>query len=398
MKKLIIRHLGPISDSGVMQILPVTVLCGKQGSGKSTIAKILSTCLWLEKALLRGDFSTKYVESYNRFRNNYCGFHRIAGFFKDNTYIEYDGEAYSFRYENGHFHTERKMGSDYLVPKVMYIPAERNFMVAIEHAEKIRKMPEALSTLQDEYFKALNEIKGQQSLHIDAYKVQYDKLNKVVWISGDGFRVRAAEAASGLQSIIPLVLVTDYLSETVSKSQGIYFSVEEKYKLTAEIERIQANKKLSQALKDLLIESINKQYRLDCFWNIVEEPEQNLYPDSQRMILNVLLSAFNRQEGNGLVLTTHSPYILNDMTISIKAHAVGENLRSEAKKEKLDEIIPGPYRVDKDKVRIFQITDNGEVQTLPTYEGIPSDENYLNAALQESNNLYDRLMDLEEDD
>ncbi len=54
MKKHIrIRHFGPIEESGEQDITAVMVFCGQQGSGKSTIAKLISTCSWIEKALAR---------------------------------------------------------------------------------------------------------------------------------------------------------------------------------------------------------------------------------------------------------------------------------------------------------------------------------------------------------
>ena len=61
MAKICIRNVGPIkagleSNNGLMDISKVCILIGDQGTGKSTIAKIISTCTWLEKALVRGDF------------------------------------------------------------------------------------------------------------------------------------------------------------------------------------------------------------------------------------------------------------------------------------------------------------------------------------------------------
>jgi predicted ATP-dependent endonuclease of OLD family len=44
------------------------------------------------------------------------------------------------------------------------------------------------------------------------------------------------------------------------------------------------------------------------FINIVEEPEQNLLPDTQIRMLFSLLSYRNLNEKNKLIVTTHSPY------------------------------------------------------------------------------------------
>ena len=55
MAKLKIRNFGPIQtgsseNDGFLEISPVTVICGNQATGKSTIAKLYSIFSWLEKA------------------------------------------------------------------------------------------------------------------------------------------------------------------------------------------------------------------------------------------------------------------------------------------------------------------------------------------------------------
>ncbi|MBO4372301.1 MAG: AAA family ATPase, partial [Bacteroidales bacterium] len=52
--------------------------------------------------------------------------------------------------------------------------------------------------------------------------------------------------------------------------------------------------------------------------NIIEEPEQNLFPSSQRKMLNALLEFNNSVEENQLIITTHSPYIINYLMLAIK--------------------------------------------------------------------------------
>lgn len=57
MRTIEIRDIGPIKNTGRIVISPVTFFCGRQGSGKSTCAKLISTCLWLEKALMKHEVS-----------------------------------------------------------------------------------------------------------------------------------------------------------------------------------------------------------------------------------------------------------------------------------------------------------------------------------------------------
>lgn len=394
MRTIHIKNIGAIADSGIITIYPITIFCGKQGSGKSTIAKLISTCMWLEKSLMKGEISTKYAIRYNHFKNQFCSYHGIEGFFHDNSFLEYKSDRYIFHYEDQHLTIEEKKEGSFLMPKIMYVPAERNIMVVIEHAERIKRLPSSIQTLQTEYLNALQNIKGQTSLPIDGISVQYDRLNKVTWFNGKGFHVRAQNAASGFQSVAPLALVSDYLSDMVANGQNDPISAEELEKLRAEVAKIQDNKKLSVEVKSVMIENINKRYVLDCFQNIVEEPEQNLYPSSQKNVLNLLLADFNKRKGNGLIITTHSPYILDYLSLNIKAYVASKGSNDET--NKINNIVPKESWVKPDQVGIFEIQDEGSVVKLENYDGIPSDNNYLNNAFSDINDLYCELMEIED--
>ncbi len=108
MSRINIKNFGPLntsteSNDGWIQIRKITVFVGNQGSGKSTIAKLISTCIWIEKVLTRGDFKEKEFTA-SKFRNKYCGYHRISNYFKKGlTEIFYEGDSYNFTY-NTHCH------------------------------------------------------------------------------------------------------------------------------------------------------------------------------------------------------------------------------------------------------------------------------------------------------
>lgn len=50
MKHLIVQNVGPINHIDV-ELKRFNFLIGSQSSGKSTIAKIYSTCSWMEKEM-----------------------------------------------------------------------------------------------------------------------------------------------------------------------------------------------------------------------------------------------------------------------------------------------------------------------------------------------------------
>ena len=66
MSRIKIKNFGPIREGfvdndGWMDIEKVTVFIGDQGSGKSTVAKWISTFSWLEKSRHRGDIKVEQL-------------------------------------------------------------------------------------------------------------------------------------------------------------------------------------------------------------------------------------------------------------------------------------------------------------------------------------------------
>ena len=409
MKKIRIRNFGPIKEGfveggGFMDVSKVTVFIGNQGSGKSSVTKLISTMSWLEKALVRGDFKEKDVTAYNRFRKKHCAYQNIHNYFKDDTEIEYSGTAYSFAYRDGNFSIEKNPVNGYMVPKIMYVPAERNFVSAVEKPDKLKNLPSPLVTFLDEYENAKEDLKESIELPINEVRFEYQKLNRVSNIVGKGYKIRLSEASSGFQSFVPLFLVSRYLANSIDKENDASrkeLSVEEEKRIKHEIEKIYKNEKLSEEVRSAALEVLSARFKSSCFVNIVEEPEQNLYPSSQRKILNKLLEFANKREANELLITTHSPYIINYITLSIKGFSLLNKLSVDGKfhslENKINEVVPIASCLDAEKVIIYEITSDGVIRKLPDYGGIPSDNNYLNQFLAETNELYDNLLEIEDD-
>lgn len=240
-------------------------------------------------------------------------------------------------------------------------------------------------------------MKSDLTLPINQAKFHYDALNKRSYIQSSDYRVKLNEASSGMQSLTPMYVVLDYLSKVVTKT----VQVQQSDKSLKEKELIQ--KRISEILKDdslvpevrrLLLEQTadtSNKYLL----SIVEEPEENLFPTSQREILNSLLS-FSSVGNNELLVTTHSPYILNYLALAIKAGTVAKMTNDSKLTERLDSIVPKAAQVRGEDVSVYQINELGDILSLPSYDGMPSDDNYLNNLLAECNDLFNELLDVEE--
>ena len=110
MAKLRVRNFGPIKDGfsendGFIEITPVTVICGNQATGKSTIAKLYSTFVWLEKAL-KSEKITEDDITFDEFVNNYLSYHCIKSYISKNSEIDYIGSLYEFHIEKKMFRTK----------------------------------------------------------------------------------------------------------------------------------------------------------------------------------------------------------------------------------------------------------------------------------------------------
>jgi len=415
MSSIRIKNFGPIitglsdqTNNGYIKIKKFTIFIGNQGTGKSSVTKLISTLSWLEKALYKGDIKESYVTRYSRFVKEYCNYQNLKNYFNDNTEIQYKGKIYTFEYTNNKFEIHRNSFSNgsttsYKVPKIMYVPAERNFLSAVDYPDKLKGLPKSLSTFWEEMQRSLQELSGSLDLPIGNAKLEYNKSNKITRIVGQNYNLRLSEASSGYQSYVPLFLVSRNLAQSLdreydtSKSE---LSPARRREIKEEIEKILNNPRLSRELKDSALELLSDKDKNQVFLNVVEEIEQNLFPASQKQILFKLIEFANVKKNNILILTTHSPYIINYLTLCIKGHTVLDKITKSHKNEELEsqlnKITPIKSLVAPNDSIIYEMDDNGSIKLLESYNGLPSDDNYLNEILAEGNDLFTKLLELED--
>lgn len=411
MSQIKIKNFGPIKEGyskndGWLDIRKVTLFIGNQGSGKSTIAKLISCFKWIEKALTRGDYESNWFIQRNRFKKNYCTYHKIQNYFKENTELDYRGDSYWISYTNGQLSiTENQIGS-YQLPQIMYVPAERNFISTIRHPELLKLSSDALVEFITEFDNAKKEanIDGL-NLPINDAIIRYDRLNDIINIKGHDYKVRLTEASSGFQSLVPLHLVSWRLAHSVkiqaNQAKKSSMSSDELNRFKEGISDIWLNENLTDEQRRAAISVLSSKFNKSVFINIVEEPEQNLFPTAQQKVLNSLLEFNNFNEGNKLIMTTHSPYIINYLTIAIQGMALKQKINrvknTNGALDKLNKIVPYTAIVSDEDVIIYQLNEKtGSVEKLGNFEGIPSDDNFLNQSLATGNELFDALLEIEQ--
>lgn len=412
MPRLRLKNFGPIGpglldNDGWIDFKRVTVFIGNQGAGKSTVAKLFSTFSWMEKALVRGDYEKKWFERKGRLKSQFLTYHRLEHYLESNQWgdaeIEYQGDACTIRYVGGQLSITESSNQGYALPQVMYVPAERNFIAYVRNPRELKLSSDALKEFLTAFEQAKHSLRGAMRLPINQSEIEYDKLNDILNLKGPGHKLRLTDASSGFQSFVPLYMVSEYLARTVqeqSQNSQQPMSADELARFKQGVESIFANPTLTDEQKRAALSVLSARFNKTAFINIVEEPEQNLFPSSQWDILKSLL-AFNSQGAhNRLVLTTHSPYIVNYLSLAIQAKHVQQRIAQSGRTElqaELEAIVPLPALLSPDDVAIYQCNErDGSITRLPCFEGIPSDHNLLNDWLRAGNELFDQLLELEE--
>jgi hypothetical protein len=164
----------------------------------------------------------------------------------------------------------------------------------------------------------------------------------------------------------------------------------------SELERYMTSgisKSVSKESLSEIAKSSNK-YINSYFLNIVEEPEQNLFPESQMKNLAFLLEAANVNDENKILMTTHSPYVLSYITLAAKTY---ELVNKCVKEEYIEKIISAKSIIDGKEISIYETQPDGTIHRLEPYDNLPSDENLLNKTMAQGNELFSDLIDLEQE-
>ena len=127
---------------------------------------------------------------------------------------------------------------------------------------------------------------------------------------------------------------------------------------------------------------------------VIEEPEQNLFPQNQFEMLGFVTSRlWHLNQRRQFIITTHSPYLLSSLNVlmlAYKLHHIDE-VREEAEKI----IVPG-YSVNPDDVAVYSLDPNSEEyckSLISEKTGLVS-VNELDSVSEVIGDDFDRLYDL----
>lgn len=434
MQKLTIKNIGAIKLVE-FEVNRINVFMGPQSSGKSTISKILCHCQWVEKSCF---FNDKQLENYQKqgvFYDSLVEYHKLDGYFHKNASIKYEGEAMTITYTHSSKKTTIKL-KDKMVfsyPKICYIPSERNFVAGVPNFSKYNEGNNVLLYFAYDWSEAKEEIKKLDISNLLSREVSYENINDKDYIFDNGSKLLLTNASSGVQSVLPLYQTIIYMLSNLYKKPRTLSPLKEMAKKEfsnaliliangiASGENIGKFKEYSNILLSMFkmlesydVKAISKLSDLspeDLSHNIyesvhvmdrlfnyhytqlfIEEPEQNLFPDTQQEFVYWLLGTMLNDKKHSAIITTHSPYIL----FAINNCMMGGLVKDNIPEEEACDFASHPAWIDPKLVSIFEL-ENGTSRCIQDKDGIIED-NYLNKAYKKNSEEYLELLNYYEDE
>jgi predicted ATPase len=217
--------------------------------------------------------------------------------------------------------------------------------------------------------------------------------------NGKSYDILLSNASSGLQSVAPMVMVIEYLTswiyiheenmslkkrERIHKlflwyvSAPTHIMETDQQVARGEVnapfiteEELKRERKTYDKIRTNLFTTQNSQF-------IIEEPELNLFPETQRDLIYYLLEkCSNEEREHRMTITTHSPYILYALNNCMMAGLVYDRMR-EKDKERLK---CKSALIDPKKVSIYQI-DDGKLNPIQQDDRLIGD-NYFDKNMKE---------------
>lgn len=375
MAKLTVKNVGPIREAEI-DVKKHTVFIGPQGTGKSTLAKIIAISSDREAIFKKDPLLNKYnIKSYVK-RSSYASFltdyvfvelkhnmlknsltregdktlktlknlkkessevrdslkfiWKVVKKFNPNT--NDNGDNISVDDATLKLFQEVKLKIEQIedksnkiqdpITKIVYIPAERTLISILSSSlwsliNSNTSIPEIVTTFAS-YFE---NARVKSKVSIPFLNLNYiHKRGMDTLITNTGTSIVLDQSASGYQSIIPLLLVVEH-------------------------QRRQT------------------QHRF-----IIEEPELNLYPTAQKHLIYSLIGGLQPDvtyQDAEWVITTHSPYVLTSLNTLMLAYKVAQ--RSDELRTEVEKMIPARCWINPDEFAAYYV-DGGTVESITNLE------------------------------
>lgn len=404
MKHLVIRNIGPLKDVDIA-LSKINLIIGPQSTGKSCILKIASFCAWLEKTISLNQDKRDFL-SREAIDKNLIAFHNLQGYINDNSFFEYETDimkiSFSFK-ENKSVFEWNKGRWEYKRSKISYIVAERNILSVIPNWFEINFPNNSLRYFLKEWHNARTNRGGEEQLMIlntgVGYKYDKDRgIDNIILNNGN--ELSLLNASSGLQSLVPLFVFMDYITKDIFRldiksikdqdaKMNLLYQLKDNHP-SGEYIYINSPYDFSYGSDEIssIIDSFTNYEHSDIY---LEEPEENLFPETQIDLVNWLAEILNGERNHTLFIATHSPYIMSAFNNLIQAGDIIEE--SPEKKAEVEKIIGGNRAIKYDDVAAFAIA-NGSVHSIKDDELRLMSPSELDTVSDDISNIFNQLLEL----
>lgn len=385
MIRLRIKNIGPLKDTGVVPITNIMLIIGEQSTGKSTFMKVLSFCRWIEKKAMLGEYDDIVVNG--GFIKQLKEFHKLSDeYFKNGEpFVEYTSDVVSISHKGINTKTKVSKVEDNKRhnTKIAYIPAERNLLSVIPNLDNKYKASsyDSMFNCAMEFSEANAVFTKNNPLKLvfaDDMEYYHDGFNDYVKLPKTNTALLLEHTSSGIQSTVPVSVLVHYLSFITGKPA----------RRTPRMVKSDSGLDFSQ---ENLTNRLNYYNYPQLF---IEEPEQHLYPTSQAKLLRDIISQFSHAMGKTeypgyVVMTSHSPYILTQLNVLLRARkAFLKNRKETLKHIQEDCILPLKY------YSAYFVTQDGRMENMMDNEtGLIKGE-YLDAISETAETELNQLNDI----
>ncbi len=371
MEKIIVKNFGPIKEAEI-DLTKYVVFIGDTSTGKSVLAKLISIFREFSNLLKNKLENFDYDKELNF--SNELKKYNIYFDYADTT-IEYSDTNLFILFKEKRikkitdniskinlkdiFKGEDEFVSDSDIieifskvgvkNKIIYFPPERILTSMVGSsisglwANNVA-LPVCFKNFAASYEYARKE---KQNVLFEDFGFSYSYVNDEETINNLNGEFKLSQASTGIQSLLPLLLVFDY---------------------------------------ELKIEVFKPDLTF-----LVEEPELNLFPIKQKKLTDYLVQRVNNTN-HKLIITTHSPYILSSLdTLILAKNTYNEKPQF---KDLISKIVFDDRWIDYRDISVYEVRNDGKVYSIKNDEFKSIDANAIDSVSDIISEEYDKLIAL----
>lgn len=368
-----IKNFGPIKDAEIENIKPTVMLIGKSGSGKSLFMKLMKTVRTIcNYANAYAVFEDACPEKKINEKSPFLLFVRekISFYLKEDTTILYRNGPFQLSYdgkENKFFLGKVRSYMSFF-SKETFKYSDR-YILSLINGGRItaNRENDKYTDMNSDFF---DEMKSISTLELPYVGYTFDRRKNVMTVKSpheNSHNMPIEECPSSVQSVLPIATAMNFYKNAslnpFLKSFLLLIAFENdsvKEYTSCSVEKYARKNKIS----------------LDMY---VEEPEVHLFPGQQISFFNFIVRSIHdirEKRKTNIMISTHSPYILNYMNLLFLAHSKGTFI--------------GGASVDFDETGIY-FMENGTLRDICLKNAKLVDPKCLSSLIDDIYNKYVKL-------